>query len=64
VTEVGEPLTKAAPLVDQILERLTALDRLDSKTVAYYTLATHRIEHVSIFPRSNDFHRQPKGAKR
>jgi hypothetical protein len=50
VAEVKDRLTKAAALMDKILEKATALDQLFRKIVIYYTLATHCIEHVSTFP--------------
>jgi hypothetical protein len=50
IAEVKDRLTKAAALMDKILEKATALDQLFRKIVIYYTLATHCIEHVSTFP--------------
>jgi hypothetical protein len=49
-TEVKDRLIKAAAVMDKILEQATALDPIDRKTVIYYALATHCIEHVSTFP--------------
>jgi hypothetical protein len=48
--EIKDRLAKTAAIMDKILEQATALDPLDRKTVTYYTLATHCIEHVSTFP--------------
>jgi len=48
--EIKDRLTKAATLMDKILELSTALDQLFRKIVIYYALATHCIEHVSTFP--------------
>lgn len=50
VAEVKDRLTKAAALIDRLLELSTALDQLFRKIVIYYALATHCIEHVSTFP--------------
>jgi hypothetical protein len=49
-TEVKDRLIKAAAVMDKILEQATALNPLDRKTIIYYALATHCLEHVNTFP--------------